>query len=69
MSIYQQPQLHGFTTEELAQSKAHETYISVAIVTVIATVGVILRFISRKKSKAALSYDDYTIVLALVGSH
>ena len=69
MSIYQSPQLHGFTPEELAQSKAHEIYISVAIVTVIATVGVILRFVSRRKSNTALSYDDFTIILALVGSY
>ena len=69
MSIYQSPQFNGFTPEELAQSKASLIYTSIAIVTVIATVGVILRFVSRRKSDTALSYDDYTIALALVGSH
>lgn len=69
MSIYQTPQPHGFTPEELAQSKALEIYISVAFVTVIATVGVVLRFMSRRKSDTALSYDDYTIALALVGTY
>ena len=69
MSIYQQPQLHGFTPEELGQSKAPQIYIAVGIVTVIATAGVILRFVSRRKSNTALSYDDYTIALALVGNH
>lgn len=68
MSIYQRPQLH-FTPEELAQSKAPSIYIALGVVTVIATVGVILRFLSRRKSKTTLSYDDYTIALALVGSH
>ena len=66
MSIYQTPQFQGFTKEELAQTEAHSIYASVAIVTIIATVGVILRFISRNKSKTRLGYDDYTILLALV---
>ncbi|KAK3174435.1 hypothetical protein OEA41_001681 [Lepraria neglecta] len=65
MSIYQTPQFQGFTKEELAQTEAHSIYASIAIVTVIATVGVILRFISRNKSKTRLGYDDYTILLAL----
>ncbi len=69
MSIYQAPKLNGFTPEELAQSEAPRIYIALGIVTVIATVGVILRFISRRKSNTALSYDDYTIALALVGRH
>ena len=67
MSIYQSPQFNGFTPEQLAQSKAPQIYTSLAIVTVIATVGVILRFVSRRKAKTTLSYDDYTIALALVG--
>lgn len=68
MSIYQSPQFE-FTPAELAQSKAAPIYIALGIVTVIATVGVILRFVSRRKSNTALSYDDYTIALALVGGH
>ena len=69
MSIYQSPQFVGFTPEELAQSEAPKIYIALGIVTAIATVGVILRFVSRRKSNTALSYDDYTIALALVGGH
>ena len=69
MSIYQSPQLKGFTPEELAQSAAPRIYIALGITTVIATVGVILRFLSRRKANTVLSYDDYTIALALVGSH
>jgi hypothetical protein len=66
MSIYQNPQFQGFSKEELAQSEAHGIYASIAIVAIIATIGVVLRFLSRRKSKAGLSYDDYTIVAALV---
>ena len=68
MSIYQRPQLQ-FTPEELAQSKTPQIYTALGIVTVLATVGVILRFLSRRKSNTTLSHDDYTIALALVGSH
>ena len=41
-------------------------YGAVVTVTILATVAVILRFVARRKSDAAFSYDDYTIVLALV---
>ena len=68
MSIYHLPQFE-FTPEELAQSTAPQIYIALGIVTVIATVGVILRIVSRKKSNTLLSYDDYTIAFALVGSY
>ncbi|KAL2038945.1 hypothetical protein N7G274_008285 [Stereocaulon virgatum] len=69
MSTYQNPQFQGLSKEELAQSEAHGIYSSIAIVTVIATTGVVLRFLSRRKSKAGLSYDDYTIIAALSFSY
>ena len=69
MSGHQTPHFQGFSEEELAQSEAHGIYSSIAIVTVIASIGVVLRFLSRRKSKAGLSYDDYTIVAALVQLH
>jgi hypothetical protein len=66
MSIYKSTPDGGFTPSELASSEAPTIYASIAVVSVIATVGVVLRFVSRAYSKTTLSYDDYTIVLALV---
>lgn len=67
MSIYQQNPNGGFSSAELARSEAPSVYASIAVVSFVATVGVILRFVSRARSKTKISWDDYTIVLALVG--
>lgn len=66
MSLYGIRPDGGFSPAELAQSEAPTIYASIAVVTIIATVGVVLRFVSRAHSKTKISYDDYTIVLALV---
>ena len=47
-----------------SQSKA--IYGAVITVTILATIAVIFRFMARRKSEAAISYDDYSILLALV---
>lgn len=47
-------------------SQTKEIYGAVTTITIIATVAVILRIVARRKSEASLSYDDYSIVLALV---
>ena len=65
MSIYQSTP-GGFTTEELAKSEAPAIYASMAVTFVIATLAVILRYVARVRSKAHISWDDYTILLALV---
>lgn len=41
-------------------------YGSIITVTILATVAVALRIVARRKSDAAFSYDDYSIVLAMV---
>ena len=46
------------------QTKA--IYGAVITVTLLATTAVIFRFMARRKSDAAISYDDYSILLALV---
>ncbi len=46
------------------QTKA--IYGAVITVTILATIAVIFRFVARRKSDAAISYDDYSILLALV---
>lgn len=66
MSLYQIQPDEGFTPEELAQSEVATIYASIAVVTFIATIGVVLRFVSRARSKSTIGYDDYTIALALV---
>lgn len=43
-------------------------YGAVLTVTILATIAVIFRFVARKKSEASISYDDYSIVLALVNT-
>ncbi|KAL9072594.1 MAG: hypothetical protein Q9161_003452 [Pseudevernia consocians] len=47
-----------------SQSKA--IYGAVITVTVLATIAVIFRFVARRKSEAVISYDDYSILLALI---
>lgn len=47
-------------------SQTKEIYGAVITITTIATVAVILRIVARRKSEASFSYDDYSIVLALV---
>ena len=47
-----------------SQSKA--IYGPVITVTILATIAVVFRFMARRKSEAAISYDDYSILLALV---
>ena len=59
-------QFQNFTPEQLAESRAGNIYATVASVTVVATIAVILRLIARRKSRSSFSYDDYFIVLALV---
>ena len=57
---------------ELEASNKTPVYVAVAVGFVLATGGVILRIIARRISKAAafgwaFGWEDYTIVLALVG--
>ena len=47
-------------------SETKTIYGAVITVTILATIAVIFRFVARKKSEAAISYDDYSILLALV---
>ena len=54
------------STPDGRDSQTKEIYGAVTTITIIATVAVILRIVARKKSEASLSYDDYSIVLALV---
>ena len=42
-------------------------YALATVLTVLAIVAVILRFYSRRIKKVHLSWDDYSVVLALVG--
>ena len=51
---------------DLEASNKSPVYVATAIGFAFATGGVILRWIARRKSKATLSWDDYTIVFALV---
>ena len=47
-------------------SQNRAIYGAVITITILATIAVILRFVARRKSEAAISYDDYSILLALV---
>ena len=51
---------------DLEASNKSPVYVAVAVGFVIATGGVILRGVARRKSKTPLGWDDYTILLALV---
>ena len=54
------------TQAQLAESRAPYIHGVVTIVTVLGTVGVTLRCISRRMSGTRFSYDDYLIFVALV---
>ena len=51
---------------DLDASNQTPVYAAVAVGFVLATGGVILRYIARRKSKSTFDWDDYTIVFALV---
>ena len=51
---------------ELAASEANSIYATTITVSIIATASVVLRFLSRKRTRTPLGGDDYVIALALV---
>ena len=59
---------NGFSKADLDASNKSPVYVAVAVGLILATGGVILRVLARRKSKATLGWDDYTIVFALVSS-
>ena len=56
----------GLSQADLDASNQTPVYVAVAVGFVLATGGVILRCIARRKSKSTFGWDDYTIVFALV---
>lgn len=57
---------NSLSQAELDQSNKTPVYVSVAVGFALATGGVILRAVARRKAKTTLAWDDYTIILALV---
>lgn len=53
---------------ELDRSNKSPVYVAVAIGFALATGGVVLRAVARRKAKTTLGWDDYTILFALVRS-
>lgn len=53
---------------DLDASNKSPVYVAVAVGFVLATGGVILRAVARRKSEATFGWDDYTIIFALVSS-
>ena len=53
---------------ELDASNKSPVYVAIAVGFVLATGGVTLRCLARRKSKATFGWDDYTIIFALVSS-
>ena len=51
---------------DLSASKGPQILAAVATTYVLATIAVILRFVSRRISKAQLWWDDWLIIIALV---
>lgn len=52
---------------DLQASNKSPVYVAVAVGFVLATGGVVLRCLARRKSQATFGWDDYTIIFALVG--
>ena len=50
----------------LAESRVGETYALVITFTVLSTIAVALRFLSRRLGRASLWWDDWTILMALI---
>ena len=60
---------NNLSQADLEASNQKPVYAAVAVGLVLATGGVILRFIARRKSKkASYGWDDYMIVIALVSA-
>lgn len=57
-----------FSQADLDASNKSPVYVAVAVGSFLATVGVILRGLARRKSEATFGWDDYTIIFALVNS-
>ena len=53
---------------DAGHTQTRDIYGAVITVSIAATIAVILRFVARRKSEAHISYDDYSIVLALVNN-
>lgn len=51
---------------DLQASNKSPVYVAVAVGFVLATGGVVLRCLARRKSQATFGWDDYTIIFALV---
>ena len=59
---------NSLSQAELDQSNKSPVYIGVAVGFVLATGGVILRAVARRKAKTTFGWDDHTIIVALVCS-
>ena len=57
---------NSLSQAELDQSNKSPIYVAVAVGFALATGGVILRAVARRKAKTTLGWDDYTIIIALV---
>ena len=57
---------NNFSQADLEASNKKPVYVATAVGFALATGSVILRGIARRKSRAKFSWDDYTIVVALV---
>ncbi len=65
--------VHVLTSEEIFVQLVHGhedrrplLFISTSIITLVATIAVVLRFISARLNSSVLRADDYTIFVALV---
>lgn len=59
---------NSLSQAELDASNKSPIYVAVAVGFALATGGVILRFLARRKSEATFGWDDYAIIFALVSS-
>ncbi|CAD6575983.1 MAG: hypothetical protein ASARMPREDX12_007667 [Alectoria sarmentosa] len=57
---------NNLSQADLDASNKSPVYVAVAVGFVLATAGVILRAVARRKSAAAFAWDDYTIIFALI---
>lgn len=57
---------NSLSQAELNQSNKTPVYVAVAVGFALATGGVILRALARRKAQTTLGWDDYTIIFALV---
>lgn len=68
VAAYLSPEMLQYQINHIDDNRAPEIITSAVIIGVLAIAAVVLRLYCRRTMKVAFSYDDYLIIMGLVGS-